>query len=191
MIPVQVIDVVRRERSDSEGQTFTLHVVVLYDSAGQRALPIWVGPFEGEAIAMGVLKEQGPRPMTFDFMAKLLEAAEAHLHEVSVEALKEDVFYARVKLQVGEMMRELDVRPSDAIALAIRTGSPILVAEEVMERAGKPVPKFEGELPSPPRGIQELTKAWEANYQARRTMPPLTPEEFEQSQRDLLKTVFG
>ncbi|HZQ10074.1 MAG TPA: bifunctional nuclease domain-containing protein [Anaerolineae bacterium] len=191
MIPVRVVDVVRRERSDSEGHGFTLHVVVLYDQVGQRALPIWVGPFEGEAIAMGVLQEPVPRPMTFDFMAKLLEAANARVEEVNVAILKEDVFYASVKLQAGEVTRELDARPSDAIALALRTGSPILVAEEVMERAGKPVPKFEGDLPSPPRGIDELSKVWQANYQARSTMPQLSKEEFEQSQRELLTTVFG
>lgn len=84
-----------------------------------------------------------PRPMTHDLMARLLEAADAQLERVHVASLREEVFYAVVKLRRGDEGREVDARPSDAIALALRTRAPIYATDEVLYKAGKPAP---GEL---------------------------------------------
>jgi len=123
MVKVTVADVVRRESKDEQDRSLTHHIVVLHDEAGRRALPIWVGAYEGQAIALGVSGETPPRPMTYNFIASLLDAANVQLEEVRVEALKDEVFYAVAKLRQGETLREVDARPSDAIALALRVGA--------------------------------------------------------------------
>ena len=141
MVKVTIADVIRKERTDDEtGEPLTQHVVVLLDEVGRRVLPLWVGRWEGEAVAMGLRDLQPPRPMTFSFVASLLNAAGVVVEEVRIESLRETTFYAVVKLRSGDAVREVDARPSDAMALAVRTGSPIYAAEEVMEVAGKDVP---------------------------------------------------
>lgn len=190
MIPVTVADVVRRERKDEAGNVLPHHVVVLYDAKGERALPIWVGPFEGESIAMGVLGETVERPMTYEFIAKLLEAANARIEAVRVDSLQGDVFYAVVTLKQGDVAVDIDARPSDAIALAVRTGAPLFVTEGVMGKSALAVP-----LPvrhhSPPRGIEELAQARQAHNAAARSLTQRTPEEWKRAQQELIELVFG
>jgi RNA polymerase sigma factor (sigma-70 family) len=135
MIKVTIADVIAQQQGDRE-----VHVVVLWDEATCRALPIWVGRAEGEAIALGLSKASIPRPMTYNFMAKLLEAAGAELEEVRIEALKDFTFYAVAKLRSAGKVREVDARPSDAIALALRMNSPIYVAQELLEQHGMHIP---------------------------------------------------
>ena len=142
MVKVTVADVRRRGVTDDEtGRSFKKHVVLLLDEKGRRVLPIWVGRAEGEAIVAGLKGLDVPRPMTFDFAARLLEAAGAKLEEARIQELKGDTFYAVAKLSIGDTVREIDARPSDVIALAIRIGCPIYVAPEVMEKAGTDVPE--------------------------------------------------
>ena len=128
MIKVIIADMIRHN-----GKT----IVVLLDESGQQALPIWIGSFEGISIALGVRNLSTLRPLTFNFVASLLEALGAELEEVRVEALRDNTFYGVAKMRIGAQVKEVDARPSDALALAASTGSPIYVAEAVMEQAGR------------------------------------------------------
>jgi bifunctional DNase/RNase len=110
-------------------------VVVLLDSEQERVLPIWIGPMEGNAIAIGMEKVNTPRPMTHDLMKNLLDEFKVEVVKVVVTDLKDDTFYAVIHLSVDGKEREIDARPSDAIALAVRVEAPIYCAEKVMETA--------------------------------------------------------
>jgi bifunctional DNase/RNase len=136
MIKVTVADVIAKtiEAEGSEKQKEHL-IIMLLDETGRRILPIWVGPYEGRAIAMGLRDFATSRPMTFNLITTLLEATGIELEEVCVNALRDETFYATVKLRNGDKRHEIDARPSDAIALAVRTHSPIYVAEEVLAKA--------------------------------------------------------
>ena len=144
MVKVTIADIAPREGKDpTTGENTRLHVVILLDREGGRVLPIWIGPSEGIAIALGLKDYPVPRPLTHAFLANVIDAIGATVEEVRVDALREDTFYAVVKLRSGKTVRELDARPSDALALAVLTGSPIYAAEEVIEKAGA---KLEGEI---------------------------------------------
>ncbi|MBI1818057.1 MAG: bifunctional nuclease family protein [Deltaproteobacteria bacterium] len=109
-------------------------VVVLQDKAAhQTALPIWVGPAEAQAIAMQLEGVTPPRPMTHDLMKLALEQSGVEFEKVVIQALKESTYYARIFLHSGRKPVELDSRPSDAIALAMRFHKPIFVARTLME----------------------------------------------------------
>jgi RNA polymerase sigma factor (sigma-70 family) len=190
MIPVTVADVVQNELRDLEGNPVPYLVVVLTDANRERALPIWVGQFEGNSIAMGMTGEPVQRPMTFEFMAKLLAAANAQVQEVRIDALKEDVYYAVVTVNAEGKKIEVDARPSDAIALAVRMGRPIYVAEAVFERTGITVPK-PAAVHSPPRGVEQILEGWRKASQAGSRLAKRTEEETQRSQNELLELVFG
>jgi RNA polymerase sigma factor (sigma-70 family) len=146
MIEVRIADVVKQDERT---------IVFLLDETGKRVLPIWIGFFEGASIVTGLRGFSTPRPMTFNFVANLLETLGARLEEARIETLKDEVFYGVAKLRSGEAVSEVDARPSDVLALAVRTGSPIYVSEEVMEKAGKAV--LEGaEMPVTLRDETEL-----------------------------------
>ena len=110
-------------------------IIILRDSDGQRMLPIWVGVFEANAIALQLEAVQTPRPMTHDLMKNLLEEMGASIERVVVCDLRENTFYATIYLRTNQRTISIDSRPSDAIALALRTKSPILVEESVIEGA--------------------------------------------------------
>ncbi len=136
MIPARIHSV--REIPET-GQT----VVALQDEAGRRVVCIWVGKSEGLAIAMGMTGISSLRPLTAGMMANLLKTTGVQLEEVRIEALKDDVFYAVMKVRNGEVVQEIDARPSDALALATYTGEdvPIFITEDVMERCAVTVPE--------------------------------------------------
>lgn len=114
-------------------------IILLKDTAERRALPIYIGQDQAKAI-VGVLENQPPpRPLTHDLMVGFLEAWDMTLVRVVVHSLQDSTFYASMVVQQGEMLRELDSRPSDAIAIALRTNSPIWVMEEVIADASFPV----------------------------------------------------
>ena len=127
MLRVKIADIIRR------GEQF---IAILQEEGQEKFLPIWIGPFEGQAIAIGLNAYPVIRPMTFDFIVHLLEALGAKLEEARVEVLKDQIFYGIAKLRLGDMVKEVDARPSDVLALAVRTGCPIYAAAEVMEQAG-------------------------------------------------------
>ena len=112
-------------------------IVLLRESAGSRYLPIWVGASEATAIAFAQQGVVPPRPLTHDLLKDVLEATGNTLSEVQITEFKDGVFYALLILGEGI---EVSARPSDSIALALRTGSRIVCSEDVLEEAGLDVP---------------------------------------------------
>jgi bifunctional DNase/RNase len=110
-------------------------IVILKDKDGDRVLPIWVGIFEANAIALQIENIVTPRPMTHDLLRNIITDLEGRVDRVVVSDLKENTFYAIVHLTVRGERIAVDARPSDAIALALRTRAPILVEESVIENA--------------------------------------------------------
>jgi bifunctional DNase/RNase len=108
-------------------------VVVLVDLNGQKALPIWIGVFEAEAISRGLQDVVTLRPMTHDLMKQILDTFQVMLARVVINELKGNTFYAKLYLNVEGKEMVVDSRPSDAIALAVRLKAPIYVAESVIE----------------------------------------------------------
>src|SRR4030067_3827846 len=108
-------------------------VVVLVDLNGQKALPIWIGVFEAEAISRGMEDVVTLRPMTHDLMRQILDTFQVMLARVVINDIKENTFYANLYLNIEGKELIVDSRPSDAIALAVRVKAPIFVAESVIE----------------------------------------------------------
>jgi bifunctional DNase/RNase len=111
-------------------------VVVLKEEATGRTLPIWVGLFEANAITMGIEHTWTPRPMTHDLLKNVIEGMKATVREITVNELKSNTFYAIITLEAGGQVIRIDSRPSDAIALALRTSAPVFVDEKVLDAAG-------------------------------------------------------
>lgn len=109
--------------------------VLLADDDIHRLLPIYIGPFEANSIAVQLQGQEFPRPLTHDLLRAILEETGFRLDQVSVTALDNGTFYAVLHLSGAGRTVEIDARPSDAIALALRTRSPIYVAEAVLEEA--------------------------------------------------------
>ncbi|HEY8150478.1 MAG TPA: bifunctional nuclease family protein, partial [Vicinamibacteria bacterium] len=110
-------------------------IIILRDQEGQRILPIWVGVFEANAIALQIENVQTPRPMTHDLLKNIIDDLSAQVERIVVTELKENTFYALIHLRTNGHSIEVDARPSDAIALALRTRSPIFVEEAVIQNA--------------------------------------------------------
>ncbi len=111
-------------------------LVILKEVHGERHLPIWIGDFEAQAIAIELQGADSPRPLPYDVMKTLIAELGGAVNRVLVIDLSQDVYYARIIVTAGERTIEIDARPSDAIALAVRESVPIFVDESVMERAG-------------------------------------------------------
>lgn len=111
-------------------------VVILKELEGERYLPIWIGHFEAEAIAMELQGVEAARPLPYDIMKKIIADLGGRVRRVLISGLREDVFYATIVLEAAGRQIEVDSRSSDAIALAVRTKVPIFVDETVMEKAG-------------------------------------------------------
>jgi bifunctional DNase/RNase len=110
-------------------------IIILRDEAGQRVLPIWVGIFEANAIALQIENIATPRPMTHDLLRNVIHDLRANVDKVVVCDLKDNTFYALIYLDVAGESVSVDARPSDAIALALRTRAPIYVEEAVIDDA--------------------------------------------------------
>lgn len=134
MIPVEVVGV-RVEMPSNQP------IVLLKEIEGSRFLPIWVGAVEATAIAFAQQGVEPPRPLTHDLMRDLLDAVGGILESVELTELKDGVFYANLKLRnaAGDSIN-LSARPSDAIALALRTLSPIVATQILLEEAGIEIP---------------------------------------------------
>jgi bifunctional DNase/RNase len=113
----------------------SMPIVVLKDVASETVMPIWVGIFEANAIALEIEKVAAPRPMTHDLARNLIRNLNARLERIVISELKDDTFYAALWLQQGDESLVLDARPSDALALALRADCPIYVTDEVMQKA--------------------------------------------------------
>jgi bifunctional DNase/RNase len=110
-------------------------IVILRDKEGQRVLPIWVGAFEANAIALQIENVTTPRPMTHDLLKNVIQDLRGRIEKIVVSDLKENTFYALIYLTVGGDVMAVDARPSDAIALALRARAPIFVEEKVIDHA--------------------------------------------------------
>lgn len=111
-------------------------VVVLREEGQDRYLPIWIGPFEADAITIGLQSIQMTRPLTHDLLKAIIDHMEASVSHIWVNDLKNDTFFAEIVMEANGRKLKVDSRPSDAIALAVRVNVPIYVAESVMDRAG-------------------------------------------------------
>lgn len=114
-------------------------IVLLKDSSDRRALPIYIGQDQAKAIISALERQKPPRPLTHDLFVNLMEEWKMTLERVVIHSLQDNTFYAILCMRQGELKREIDARPSDAIAIALRTGSPIWVMEEVIADASIPV----------------------------------------------------
>lgn len=127
-----------------------LPVVVLIEVGGDRALPIVIGAVEAEAIALALQRTRLERPRTHDLLRSVLEKLDGHLEQVVITALRDSTFYAMLHLRKGGERIVVDCRPSDAMALACRTGADIFVEEAVLEEAHiRPQPDPEEQPPKP------------------------------------------
>ncbi|MFH1906246.1 MAG: bifunctional nuclease family protein [Chloroflexota bacterium] len=124
-------------------------IVILREKDAERYLPIWVGPYEAEAITVALQEVEMMRPLTHDLLKNAFTIFNALLLRVEIVSLRDDIFYGNIVAEVDGKVVNLDSRPSDAIALAVRTHVPILVGSAVMEVAGiLPERDMQEELPS-------------------------------------------
>lgn len=110
-------------------------IVVLKDEQDSVFLPIWVGIFEANAIALRLEEVETPRPMTHDLLTNIIGEIEGKVTRIVINDLVESTFYARIFMTLGTRQLEIDARPSDALALALRTDAPIFVAQTVLDQA--------------------------------------------------------
>ena len=118
-------------------------IVLLREREGKRYLPIWIGVNEAQAIAIALQGVATPRPMTHDLMKNLLDEVGVHVERITITELRDGIFYAVVQLARNGSRFEVSSRPSDAIALAVRTGVPIFANEDVLSEASIDVPDEE------------------------------------------------
>jgi len=127
------VDIIGLSTSPSSGGAYAL---VLGEVEGNRRLPIIIGAFEAQAIALELEKIQPPRPMTHDLLRDTFEAVDVEVTEVVIDELREGTFFAKIRYEHDGEEHQLDSRPSDAVALAVRVDAPIFVAPMVLDEAG-------------------------------------------------------
>ena len=127
------VDIVGLSTSPSSGGAYAL---VLAEMDGNRRLPIIIGAFEAQAIALELENIQPPRPMTHDLLRDLFQTVGTDVTDIVIDELREGTFFAKIRYSNGEGEGQLDSRPSDAVALAVRMEVPIYVAPSVLEEAG-------------------------------------------------------
>jgi bifunctional DNase/RNase len=110
-------------------------IVILKELESERFLPIWIGPYEAEAITLSLQDVEVQRPLTHDLLRNVLNQLGAEVLRVNITELRDEVFYAHIVIQVNGSEMAIDSRPSDALALAVRVHVPVFVSEEVMDEA--------------------------------------------------------
>lgn len=111
-------------------------IVILREAQAERYLPIWIGPYEAEAITIALQEVEVSRPLTHDLLNNVFRTLDAHILRVEVTALRDEVYFGNIVVEVNGKKLNVDSRPSDALALAVRAHVPILVAQGVMDSAG-------------------------------------------------------
>ena len=144
------------------------YVVVLEDVEKTRLVPIWIGVNEGNAIALEMQGEKFPRPLTHDLMVNILKELNAEIEKVVINDLKENSYYALIHIKLSGKTLEIDARPSDSLALAVRVHCPIYIDEKVLSKC----PQLEGPITQ-----SEIEKFKEA-------LKKMSPEEFFKSLED-------
>ena len=146
-------------------------IVLLKTADGNKFLPIWIGHPEAAAILMKLQSQSPPRPMTHDLLSDMLEQLEAQVVRITVTELRENTFYAQITVQQDGREIEVDSRPSDAIALAIRAEAPIFAADRVIEESAI---EFEGEEVNEEEIVSEFKQFLEN----------VTPDEFAETESE-------
>ena len=132
------------------------YALILYELEGKRKLPIIIGGFEAQAIALKLENIKPPRPFTHDLFRNIADAFHLHVNEIIIDELHNETFYAKVVCEMNGEVHEIDARPSDAIAIAVRFNAPLFVTEEIMNEAGiKEEQKEEGEEDEVPLDADE------------------------------------
>lgn len=139
MIPVKIVDVMSKPHTRREEKS-PANQVILFDEANHRALVLWVGVAEGQAIAFALSGYEYGRPITPTIGSHLLQATGAKLECVEISTLKNDLYYATVRVRTNDDSHAIEVRPSEALALAVQVNAPIFVSGEVMEKSAKQLP---------------------------------------------------
>jgi len=111
------------------------YAILLKEVYGNRRLPIIIGAFEAQAIALEIEGIKPPRPLTHDLLKNIIENLGGTVQEIVIDELRDNTFFAKIILEVSSLTNDIDSRPSDAIAVAVRTQAPIFVSEEVMRTA--------------------------------------------------------
>jgi bifunctional DNase/RNase len=148
------------------------NIVVLRETEGERILPIWIGPGETQAIRRILSEEPFPRPLTHDLLALVVEGLKARVTKVIIADLRENTFYATIVVEREGEILSIDARPSDSIALALRTKAKIFVNEQLLQP-----PPHETESEAGEGETRELTEEEKAE-QLRRYLEKLNPEDF-------------
>ncbi len=138
-------------------------VVILKEKDSDRYLPIWIGPAEADAIAVKLQGATVPRPLTHDLLGSVIDALGAAIEFIVVNDLKSDTFYAKIMLNADGRQIEVDARPSDALALAVRADVPVYADEAVLDKAGilldeetgKPIIEEDGEAGGGKKGVSD------------------------------------
>jgi hypothetical protein len=142
------VDILGLSTSPSSGGAYAL---ILKEMNGSRRLPIIIGAFEAQSIALEMEGIKPPRPLTHDLMKNIIDAFGVSLQDVFINELRDGTFYAKITIEGVSESQEVDSRPSDAIALAVRYGVPIFVAEEVLNEAGIVADNEEDEANAQPK----------------------------------------
>jgi bifunctional DNase/RNase len=189
------VEILGLSSSPSTGGAYAL---LLKETYGNRRLPIIIGAFEAQSIALEMEGIKPPRPLTHDLLKNLIDNLGATITEVVIDELKENTFYAKINLEVSTMANQIDSRPSDAIALAVRSQAPLYVAEEIMKVASfVPSEETEDEFKTkeettegPPKKQTPETKAASLQDQLREA---LEKEDYERAAklRDEIKRLKG
>ena len=131
-------------------------VVILKEKESERYLPIWIGPAEADAIAVKLQDLSVPRPLTHDLLSTIIETLGGSIQHILVSDLQNDTFYAKINIQTNGSTKDIDCRPSDAVALAVRAQVPIYVEEAVLDKAGILLDKETGKPlgAAPPSGSE-------------------------------------
>jgi hypothetical protein len=161
MIPVRVSGLAIDERTKNP-------VVLLQEIAGNRVLPIWIGPIEASAIHNELLGKRYQRPLTHDLILSILEGVQAKVSRVVISDLKETTYFANLYIDAGRGAIAIDARPSDSIAIALRAHAPIFAVEKLFEKLDERTP------PPPPTEKSAEERAEEL----RRYLEELNPEDF-------------
>ena len=175
-----MVDILGLSPSSSSPGAYTL---ILKETEGERRLPIIIGQFEAQAIALELEGIKPPRPLTHDLVKNVLESLGTNLSDVIINELREGTFFARLNVEGNSASHEIDARPSDAIAIAIRFGVPIYVSEAVMEEASG--------IPESEEGEQEPESESKSNKPKKgRSSPAYTKEsKMEQLQKELTDAI--
>lgn len=145
------VEILGLSTSPSSGGAYAL---ILNESGGNRRLPIIIGTYEAQAIALELEHIKPPRPMTHDLVKNIISAFDATLVEVYINALREGTFFAQIDIRVNGEIISIDSRPSDAIAVSIRFNAPVFVALSVLQEAGLESEQATSETDQPPKVIK-------------------------------------